>query len=314
MGTPEFACPALAQLCSSEHDIQAVITGVDQRCGRGGNTIPTAVCDKAGGLGLRVIRVASLKEAWLAEEVAALAPDLIVVIAFKILPAKLYRIPRFGAVNVHASLLPKYRGPAPINWALINGETETGLTSFFLKKKVDTGDVILQQTIPIYEEDNFDRLHARLSEASGPFLMRTLNLIARGEVQAVPQDNSMATPAPKIAPFDCLIDFGFPAEKVRNFVRGLSTRPGARTYFRGSTVKVLACAVSENSGGGGTPVGAVVEDRGCLIVQCADSAVEVQSLVPKGKKPMDGLAFLNGFRPKPGELFGRLMQGVKEQP
>jgi len=314
MGTPEFACVPLAHLCRSRHDVQAVVTGPDQPAGRGNRLSPTAVCDAACGLGLEVLRPDSLKDETLYERLKAYDPDLIVVVAFKILPQRIYSLPRLGAINLHASLLPKYRGAAPINWATINGETETGMTSFFLKRTVDTGDIILQETLPIYDDDTFDSLHERLSQASGPFLLRTLDLIQRGEVRPLPQNDASATPAPKILADDALIDFGFPARNVRNFVRGLATRPGAYTFFRSKKVKIFACEVHETPGADDrTPPGSILPERKRLIVQCAEAAVEVTSLLPEGKKLMNGASFLNGFRPEPGELLGRLPTAAEGQ-
>ncbi len=311
MGTPEFARRPLVTLCESEHEVAAVVTGRPKRRGRGGQTCGTEVHQEADRRNLPVLTPSSLKNKAFQDQIRSLEPDLIVVVAFRILPETLFSIPEFGSINIHGSLLPKYRGAAPINWALINGEKETGLTSFFLKKKVDTGDMILQKKTAITQEDNFDSLYTRLSELSGPFLLKTIDLISQGELSATVQNSSLATPAPKLTPFDALIDFGFPAENVGNFVRGLSTKPGAYTFFRGKKVKILACRAVD-SGDTALPPGAVIPERKHLVIQCSDSAIEVTSLLPEGKKAMDGMAFKNGFRPEPGELFGQISNRVKE--
>ncbi len=305
MGTPEFACEPLRHLCASDkHQVIGVVTGRDSRCGRGGKTQPTAVCAKAADLGLPVIRSQSPKDDEVYHALRELAPDLIVVVAYKILPPRIYKLPRYGAINIHASLLPKYRGAAPINWALINGETQTGLTSFLLKKKVDTGDIILQRRYPIFDNDNFDSLYERLSLESGPFLLETIDRLESGTFRPVPQEDSLATPAPRITAEDAMIDFGFPATNVRNFVRGLSTVPGAYTWFRGDKVKILACKLDDTTPPAGTRPGSVLVSRKRLVVACAKSAIEITSIVPEGKRAMDGVSFLNGFRPEPGEIFG----------
>lgn len=305
MGTPEFACEPLRHLCASgKHQVIGVVTGRDSRCGRGGKTRPTAVCAKAADLGLPVIRSHSPKDDEVYHALRELAPDLIVVVAYKILPPRIYKLPRYGAINIHASLLPKYRGAAPINWALINGETETGLTSFLLKKKVDTGDIILQRRYPIFDNDNFDSLYERLSLESGPFLLETIDRLESGTFRPVPQEDSLATPAPRITAEDAMIDFGFPANNVRNFVRGLSTVPGAYTWFRGGKVKILACELDDTTPPAGTRPGSVQVSRKRLVIACAKSAIEITSIVPEGKRAMDGVSFLNGFRPEPGEIFG----------
>ena len=309
MGTPEFACAPLKQLHQSEHEILAVVTGPDKPSGRGKKLNATPLAQLASECNLPVLKPSSLKSDELFEALEGLQPDLIVVIAFRILPKRLYSLPKLGAINVHASLLPRYRGAAPINWALINGEKETGLTSFYLKSKVDTGDMILQEKTPIEATENFDSLYHRLSELAGPFLLKTLEQIEQGHRNSVIQDDSMATPAPKIGPFDALIDFGFPAEKVRDFVRGLSTKPGAYSFLNGKKLKILACRVSEESGEPGTRPGTVVLAKKKLIVQCAASAIEITSLVPQGKRQMDGAAFINGFRPLQGEILGKVADG-----
>jgi methionyl-tRNA formyltransferase len=307
MGTPEFARKPLVCLHESKHDIVAVVTGPDKRSGRGARLLPTPVRKEAERLGLVVHRPASLKDKELYESLKASHPDLIVVVAFRILPEKLFTLPRLGSINIHASLLPKYRGAAPINWALINGERETGLTSFFLKKKVDTGDIILQEKVAIIDNDTFDSLSARLSDLAGPFLLRTLDLVENGKTGSQPQKEELATPAPKIQPFDAMIDFGLPAERVRNFVRGLSSQPGAYTFFRGKRVKILSCEV-HNSSGADVPPGTILDNKKMLLVRCANLVIEIRTLVPEGKKPMDGLSFLNGVKPQPWERFGEILK------
>ena len=313
MGTPAFACKPLVALQESRHDLVAVVTGSDKRRGRGKDTCPTEVCDAAAEIGLPVIKAKSLKSDTLYDKLAAMKPDLFVVVAFRILPECLFSLPTHGSINLHASLLPKYRGAAPINWALINGAKETGLTSFFLNKQVDTGNVILQERIAINDDDNFDSLAVRLSDICGPFLLKTLDLIEQPGFKPQGQDEQAATPAPKLHAFGCTIDFGFPAENVRNFIRGLSTQPGATTTFRDKNVKILSGRVADSIGGLGTRPGSVLPDKKRLLIQCAGSAIEITSLILQGKKEMDGCSFINGFRPQPGELFGEVSPGEKEK-
>lgn len=311
MGTPAFACPALEHLHHSRHEIIGVVTGPDKPSGRGRKLAATEVAGKAAEFGYEIVKPQSLKDDGLFRQIQSWQPDLIVVIAFRILPRKLFTLPRYGAVNVHASLLPKYRGAAPINWALINGEKETGLTSFFLKKTVDTGDIILQEKLTIGDDENFDSLYKRLADLAGPFTLKTVEAVESGKVAPVAQDDGQATGAPKISPFDAMIDFGFPAEKVTNFVRGLSSTPGAYTYFRGQKLKVLACGVSETKGDKSTRPGTVLCAKKTLLVQCADSAIEITSVIPQGKKQMDGSSFINGFKPHEGEIWGEVPTGDK---
>ncbi|MEW6051496.1 MAG: methionyl-tRNA formyltransferase [Candidatus Zixiibacteriota bacterium] len=312
MGTPEFARGPLDHLAHSRHRILAVVTGPDKPAGRGRHLLTTPVKQHAQKLGLPVLTPASLKSDELYERLAELKADLFVVVAFRILPERLFTLPRLGSMNVHASLLPRYRGAAPINWALINGDTETGLTSFFLRKDVDTGDMILQEKVAINDDDIFDTLYTRLSSLAGPFLVRTLEMIESGNLQPIQQDDRQAGAAPKITPENSFIDFGFPARNVRNFVRGLSTRPGAATSCRGKRLKVLACNVADIATNSDTRPGTVLAERKRLLVQCSHSAVELTRVVPEGKGEMDGVSFINGFRLQPGEVLGEPVTQARE--
>lgn len=312
MGTPDFARRPLAHLCDSRHDVLAVVTGPDKVAGRGHKLIQTPVRIEAEKRDIPVFMPASLKSESLYENLRRLEPELIVVIAFRILPEKLFNLPEFGAINIHASLLPKYRGAAPINWALINGDSETGLTSFFLKKEVDTGDMIAQEKTAIAPDDNYDTLAARLSELAGPFLLKSLDLIEQGGPTGIPQDDLKASPAPKLTPDNTMIDFGFPAANVRNFVRGLSSKPAAYTTFRDAKLKLLACELVDGAGETGLRPGSIIPDRHRLLIQCRNSVIQITRLVPAGKSEMDGASFVNGFRPLPHELLGDMTSGGKE--
>ncbi len=319
MGTPEFARVALSHLCDSGHEVLAVVTGRDKRVGRKRKLMPTLVRQEAERRGLPVLTPKSLKSQKLSDELSALQADLFVVAAFRILPPSLYGLPRLGAINIHTSLLPKYRGAAPIHWAIINGEEETGLTSFFLNEQVDTGDMILQERTTITENDTYDTLHDRLADMAGPFLLKTLGMIDKGESTPIRQSNAEATRAPKITPFDALIDFGMPAAKVCQFVRGMATKPGAYTYFRGAKIKIHACLVSDRIADSNIRIGGILPDRKKLLVVCGrtedgPTVVELTRVVPAGKKEMDGISFKNGFRPEPGEVLGQISEGVQEKP
>jgi methionyl-tRNA formyltransferase len=305
MGTPAFAVSPLVHLDQSHHHIQAVVTGQDKPAGRGRKLMPTPVKMEAERRNIPVLTPRTLKSRKLRESLAELHPDLFVVVAFRILPEELFTVPSMGSINVHGSLLPKYRGAAPINWALINGETETGLSSFFLKPDVDTGDVIYQQKIEIHDSDTFDSLYLRMSQMAGPFLLKTLELLEQGKATPVPQDDSRASRAPKLTSEDALIDWGFPARQVTNFVRGLSSKPGAYTLFRGRKVKILGCEPTDREISPDTRPGSILPVKKDLQVACAGSAVRITRIVPEGKKEMDGLSFINGFQPQPGEIFGQ---------
>ena len=305
MGTPEFARAILYVLIESSHQIVTVVTGADKPVGRRRVMTSTAVHEYAREHKLPVLTPSSLKDPNLRETLAGLDADLFIVAAFKILPPSLFELPKLGSINIHASLLPKYRGAAPINWAIINGESVTGLTSFFLKRQVDTGDMILQTKVPIAPNDTYDSLHDRLATIAGPFTLETLDLIARGETRPIPQDNTAATPAPKIQPEDALIAFDQPATRVASFIRGMATRPGAYTFFRGQMLKVHFGSVSEQMADSALPIGSMLPDRKALRVVCGSGIVELTKVIPAGKKEMDGVSFINGFRPVAGESFTR---------
>lgn len=303
MGTPEFARAILSDLINSSHEILAVVTGQDKPVGRKRQMAPTVVRQLAEQHRLSVLTPGSLKDEELHRKLVSLGADLLVVAAFRILPPSLFELPKRGAINIHASLLPKYRGAAPINWAIINGEVETGLTSFFLRKKVDTGDMILQQKVAIASTDTYDSLHERLAELAGPFCLETLELIERGQDKPKRQDDTEASPAPKIQPADARIEFNQPSYRVADFVRGLATRPGAYAFFRSQKLKVHFAVPSDVSDDQRLEPGTIIPNRKKLLVQCRGSVVELTRVVPAGKKEMDGGSFLNGFRPQVGESF-----------
>ncbi len=310
MGTPDFARRPLDYLFqNSRHEILAVVTGQDKPSGRGRRLQPTAVKRIAEKFKLPVLMPMSLKSDDFINQIKKLKADIFVVVAFRILPEKLFTIPKFGSINLHASLLPKYRGAAPINWALINGERETGLTTFFLKQKIDSGNIIYQEKIEIGDEEIFDELHARLSEKAGPVLDKTLDLIEAGDVTPCIQDNLKATPAPKLNPYDCLIDFGFPAQNVINFIRGLSSVPGAFTYFRGKKLKIFCAGLSEIKPEEKLRPGTIISQKNHLLVAVADRVIEIKNLRPEGKKSMTGGEFVSGYQPAKGELMGERVEG-----
>lgn len=315
MGTPEFARATLACLAESDHEVAAVVTGPDERPPRGGGVCPTPVKEEAIRRGLPVLTPPKLKSAPLREQLAEYRPDVFVVVAFKILPRSLYALPQLGSINIHASLLPAYRGAAPIHWALINGETETGLSSFVLNETVDTGDLLLQEREPIADDDTFDSLYARLAGLSGPFALRSLERLADSAFTPAPQSDAAASPAPKIRPEDAMIDWGFPARYVYNFIRGLCSIPGAYTFFRGRKTKILGGRIADDvTSPADTPPGTILPDRRRLLVQCAASVIELTRVVPEARKPMDGRAFLNGIQPHAGERFGEVPPKFQETP
>jgi len=305
MGTPEFARHSLEYLHkNTRHEILAVVTGPDKPSGRGRVLSATAVKKAALGYNLPILTPESIRDREFLEKIKEFDADIYVVVAFRILPEKLYTIPPHGSINLHGSLLPKYRGAAPINWAIINGETETGLTTFKLQKKVDTGNIIYQEKIKIDPDETFTELYGRMAELAGPVLSRTLDMIESGNYTPKRQDDSQATPAPKITPYDCMIDWGFPAKNVVNFIRGMSAIPGAYTYFRGKKLKILKASEYDGNTGKKPRPGKIIGDKHRFLVATAGSIVEIKELIPEGKGKIDGNQFLRGYKPDENEILG----------
>lgn len=299
MGTPQFAVPSLKILLNSHHTIQAVVTVPDKKQGRGQKVAHSDVKQFALENNLPILQPDKLKDPEFIQQIQLLQPDLIIVVAFRILPKEIYTIPKLGSFNLHASLLPKYRGAAPINWAIINGDTETGVTTFFLKDKVDTGSTIQQNYCEISPDDNAGTLHDKLMELGALTVYSTVNLIEQfgSNVPVLNQNDSEATPAPKIFKEDCLTDFTKPAETVYNFIRGLAPYPAAYMMHKdsngnGKSMKVFKTMLTELPAG---EQGKLTLQAGKLYVSCGDKQLEVLELQPEGKKRMDAKAFISGY-------------------
>ena len=247
MGSPDFAVPSLEALCAGPHRPIAVVTGPDKRRGRGTSLSPTPVKEVALNHGIPVIETDTLKDPAVHEALAALKPDLFVVVAFKILPKALLDVPRIGSVNVHASLLPKYRGAAPIHWAIVNGETETGVTIFFLNEGVDTGGILMQASTPIAEDETTGDVYRRLMHLGAETLGKAIYQIWINEYTLAPQSEALASPAPKVFPNDALLPLDLPAEQIRRRVRGFNPSPGAWLWLDGKKLRVHAAQVIRES-------------------------------------------------------------------
>lgn len=264
---------------------------------------PSPVKVRAVPLGLPIFQPERLRDDAFVDAMAELDADVFVVVAFRILPKKLYSLPKYGSINVHASLLPKYRGAAPINHALLNGESETGLTSFFLTKQVDGGDVIDQVSTPIDPDENYSSLYARLSEMSGPFLLDTLDKIIRPGFAPQKQDMSRATPAPKIGSEDGLIDWTRPDGEVHNHIRAFSEQPGAFSFIGEQKIKILGSRREDTGGLPHLEPGEMHIHRKRLWTGTGSGPIRLTRLQPEGKKAMDALAFINGYRIESHQTF-----------
>lgn len=303
MGTPDFAVPSLRAVVQAGYEVSAVVTNQDEPQGRGLRVLPPEIKIAALELGLPVIQVSSLKEQGFITKLIDLSPDVMVVVAFRILPREVYTIPKLGTFNLHASLLPKYRGAAPINWAVINGEKETGVTTFYLDDKIDTGRIILQKKTQIGENETAGELSTRLSLLGAEAVVETLMRIQSGTVRVMEQDSSLSTKAPKITKEDCLIDWSKTASIVHNLIRGFSPEPGAYTFLGSKMMKIFkARLVQERSN---LQSGTIRVDAGKLLVACSDDFLEILELQLEGKKRLASADFLRGARIESGFQLAR---------
>ena len=306
-GTPDFAVESLSRLVDGGYNVAAVVTMPDKPAGRGRQLQESDVKRYAVEHGLPVLQPVSLKDEAFIEELHSFNAQLFIVIAFRMLPEAVWQMPPLGTFNLHASLLPRYRGAAPINWAVMNGDSETGVTTFFLKHEIDTGDVIQQRSCPIGRHENVEDIHDRLMVMGADMVIETVDAIIAGTVKPIPQDQMLTTgqqptPAPKIFKETCRIDWTRPAEQVYNHIRGLSPYPAAwaslmdETENIVTTLKIYKTGEPQPYGNGEHPVaGTILADRKTMRIACADGWIEILSLQQSGKKRMDTDAFLRGF-------------------
>jgi methionyl-tRNA formyltransferase len=298
MGTPDFAVPSMEAL-SKEHEIVGVITAPDKPAGRGKKLRASAVKQKALELGLKVLQPTNLKEDSFNEELQSLNADLFVVVAFRMLPESVWAMPPKGTINLHGSLLPQYRGAAPINWAIINGEDKTGLTTFFIEKNIDTGEIIDKTELPIGPNETAGELHDRMMIAGAELLLKTVRNIENGNVESRPQDIDAETEikkAPKIFREDCRINWSKSARDVHNHIRGLSPFPGAWTQLESESgndsFKIFKSRLDDSTN---SSPGTVLISDNTLKVAAADKWLLVEELQAPGKKRMKTGDFLRGF-------------------
>ena len=299
MGTPEFAVEILKKLHQEGIAIEAVVTAPDKPAGRGRQINQSAVKEYAVQHQLKVLQPTNLKDETFIRELSHLNADLFVVVAFRMLPEVVWSMPRLGTINLHGSLLPNYRGAAPINWAIINGEKETGVTAFFIEKEIDTGKIIEQAKASIGENENVGSLYQRLMKLGADLMYSTVQKIAKGDIQAIDQnqhDLSNIQPAPKIFKSDCKINFQQPVQAVHNFCRGLSPYPGAwcelantikrevKTYKLFATEKTTI-SVSNSS---------LASNEEGILFPCEDYYLLVTEIQPEGKRKMNFKEFLAG--------------------
>jgi methionyl-tRNA formyltransferase len=295
MGTPEFAVPCLQVLVENGWNIVAVVTAPDKPQGRGQKLIPSPVKETAIEFGIPILQPTNLKSAEFISKLASFEADLQIVVAFRMLPEIVWSMPPLGTFNLHASLLPNYRGAAPINWAIINGEKETGVTTFFLKHEIDTGSIILQEKETINPDDNVGDLYQRLMEKGARLVLRTVEAIAAGEVHSIPQNETQAKHhAPKIFKETCEIDWNKPAEEIHNLVRGLSPYPAAWTLIDGKVLKILKTNFTQENIPHLLPAGFMTDGKKKLVFQTGSGSLHVVELQLEGKKRLPIEEFLRG--------------------
>lgn len=302
MGTPEFAVPTLKALIA-HHDVAAVFTQPDKKKGRGHKLSPPPIKEIAIEHNIPVYQPTTLKTEETQAILRELNPDLIVVVAYgKILPKAVLDIPKHGCINVHASLLPKYRGAGPIQWSVLNGETVTGVTTMFMAEGLDTGDMLLKAETPIGENETASELHDRLSEMGAPLLLETLKQLENGTLQPIKQNDAESSYAPMLSKEMSAIDFTKEASQVHNLIRGLSEWPCAQTFVNGKRLKVYRSKIvplQENA----TPGTLVCEKE--LVVACGNNtAIQLVEVQYEGSKRMGGADFLRGHRLTKGTQFG----------
>lgn len=297
MGTPEFAVASLSAILDAGFNVVAVITAPDKPAGRGMQLTESAVKKFAKEKGLHILQPEKLKNPAFLEELKTFKADLQIVVAFRMLPEVVWDMPPMGTLNLHGSLLPQYRGAAPINWAVINGEKTTGVTTFKLKHEIDTGSILLQESFPIAETDTAGDVHDRMKEIGAKLLVRTIEGLANGTLEPIPQNESGdLRHAPKIFTETCIIDWKKTTEEIYNLIRGLSPFPAAFTHLDGKILKIYR-AEKERTAHGKEPGTVQTDQKTFLKFATSDGYIRITDLQLEGKKKMKIEDFLRGYRP-----------------
>lgn len=299
MGTPEFAVPSLEALINNGFEVIAVVTAPDKPSGRGMKLQQSGIKKFAVEKNLPVLQPVKLKDPQFIRQLKDLHPDVQVVVAFRMLPEMVWNLPPLGTINLHASLLPQYRGAAPINWAIINGENETGLTTFKLQHEIDTGNILLQKKVAIEDNDNAGSLHDKLMKEGASLLVETMKRLEENELSAIEQSDLLTKNelkhAPRIHPEMCEINWNQTTEKIHNFIRGMSPYPGAYSFLKGKRIKILQSKMQHE-----TPEIApgdfLTDKKSYLKFATADGYLLILSIKPEGKREMAIEDFLRGWR------------------
>ncbi len=309
MGTPDFAVPSLDILIQHKYNVVAVVTAPDKPSGRGQQLNQSAVKKYAVEKNLTLLQPEKLRNPDFIATLQQLQADLFIVVAFRMLPEVIWKMPTLGTFNLHASLLPQYRGAAPINWAVINGEKETGVTTFFLQHEIDTGNILLQEKIKIEEDDNVGIVHDKLMQLGATLVLKTVEKIEQNSIQAIPQltfenDASKLKHAPKIFKETCLIDWNKSAIETHHLIRGLSPYPTAFTYLNGKVLKIFTSKIDTNSYTSTQKVDSInknileisTDQKSYFSIKCNDGFLAILEVQLEGKKRMKIDEFLRGYR------------------
>ncbi len=304
MGNPDFAVPSLQRISESSHEIIAVVSNPPKRIGRGNKISETAVGLATKAIEIPLLQPPKLNDKHFAQYLSWMKPDIFVVVAYKILSDRLLSIPKYGAINLHPSLLPKYRGAAPIQWALINGDSQTAVTTISLSKRIDSGKIYLQETVNINNDDNYGTLAKHLSEIGANVVVKTLDNIEKDNMLSIPQDESKVTLAPKIKPNDYSIDWSKTAIQIHNLIRAFCPSPGAFTTFNGKRLKIFSSSI----------LGAISEKLKCgkivicnknqLVIQTGKGLLAIEEVQLEGKKRIKIEEFLRGTKIQTKMMFG----------
>ena len=303
MGTPDFALPTLRAIVEGGHEVVGVVTKIDTPKGRGHHLTPPPIKVYALEKNIPVYQPDTLKGEEFAAILANLDPEMIVVVAFgKILPQNVLDYPKYGCVNVHGSLLPEYRGAAPMQRAIIDGKSETGITTMYMAEGLDTGDMLLRETVAIEENDNFEDIHDKLGECGASLILKTLDALDNGTAKRIPQDDSLSTYAAKITKEDCVIDFSLDAQTIHNQIRGLSPIPLAFTHTPdGKMLKVVEARLC-SCNGEGAAAGQVISLDDGISVACGKGCIRITKVLPEGKARMNANDFIRGRKVSVGDI------------
>lgn len=296
MGNPDFAVPSLQRISKSSHKIIAVVSNPPKRIGRGNKIKETAVGISAKAMEIPLLQPPKLNDKQFLQYLSWMKPDIFVVVAYKILSDRLLSIPKYGAINLHPSLLPKYRGAAPIQWSLINGDSQTAVTTISLSKQIDSGEILLQETVDIKDKDNYGTLASRLSEIGANIVVETLDGIEAGTLQGTPQDESKVTSAPKIKSDDYKIDWTKPAFEIHNLIRAFSPAPGAFTTINSKRLKIYSSTILDNSSDNNKCGEIVIYSKNQLVIQTGKGLLDIGEVQMEGKKRMKVEEFLRGTK------------------